>query len=274
VRLLGSVPTDDMGAVMSACDLFFLPSRWEGIALSIFEAMAMELVVVGADVGGQRELVTPDCGVLLPVADEATQIKAYADALSVLLGDAETRRAMARRARARVRDAFALRDMVDRFTAAVERVRTAPERAARGRLPADLAAEWAEQAVDYVRLTRLADALWMERDQLRARLGDGAARESGALVPQLVAEQRIAAIEASRSWRMIQRVRRSAPVRAWRRLRLGPGWDTDGPAADPELRLARIEASRGYRLIQALKRNRVYGWYARRRWPGWERPGG
>jgi glycosyltransferase involved in cell wall biosynthesis len=272
VRLLGSVRTAEMRDVMSACDLLLLPSRWEGIALSIFEAMAMGLVVVGADVGGQRELVTPECGILLPVADEETQIKQYADTLATLLRDDESRRAMGRRARERVRESFDLERMVDGFTGALDRALHAPGRWTRGRLPDDLAHAWAEQAVDSMRLCRLADSLWLEREQLRARLAGSGAGASAELVPRLVAEQRIADIEASRSWRTIQRLRRSVPYRVWRRFRLGPGWDVEPPAIDSQLRLARVEASRGFRLIQALKRNRAYGWYARRRWPDWEHP--
>jgi glycosyltransferase involved in cell wall biosynthesis len=272
VRLIGSVRTAEMRDVMSACDLFLLPSRWEGIALSIFEAMAMGLVVVGADVGGQRELVTPECGILIPIADEETQIKAYADALTTLLRDDETRHAMGRRARERVRESFDLGRMVDGLTGALDRALHAPGRRTRGRLPADLAHEWAEQAVDYVRLTRLADSLWLERDRLRARLAGSGVGASTELVPRLLAEQRIANIEASRSWRMVQRVRRSLLYRIWRRLRLGPGWDVEPPSMDSQLRLARVESSRGFRLIQALKRNPAYGWYARRRWPDWEHP--
>jgi len=269
VRMLGAVPTGAMREVMSACDLFFLPSRWEGIALSLFEAMAMGLVVVGADVGGQRELVTPECGVLLPLGDEDTQVKGYADALGTLLRDGDARRAMAARARARVAESFPLEGMADAFVAAIERARATPGRSAQ-RLPVDLAHQWAEQAVDYVRLTRLADSLWIEREQLRARLGAEIVPASP--VQELLAEQRLAQIEASRSWRVLQRIKRSWPYRAIARLRFGPGWDVEAPSEDAAQRVARIEASRAYRAIRALKRNPLYRWYARRRWgPDWDR---
>jgi len=216
--------------------------------------------------------VTPECGMLLPVADEETQIKAYADALTMLLADAETRRAMGSRARVRVREGFDLERMVDAFIGALDRARGVAAQSTRGRLPGDLAREWAEQAVDYVRLTQLADSLWVERERLRARLAGSAIPGSAEFVPTLVAEQRIADIEASRSWRMVERVRRSLPYRAWARLRFGPGWDVEPPASDPQLRLARIQSSRAFRLIRALKRNPAYSWYARRRWPDWEYP--
>ncbi len=62
---VGALPNPRLRDLMAAADILFLPSAWEGIAQSIYEAMAAGLVVVGADVGGQRELVTPDCGYLL-----------------------------------------------------------------------------------------------------------------------------------------------------------------------------------------------------------------
>lgn len=47
-------------------DVFVLPSVNEGIALVVYEAMAEGLLVITTDVGGQRELVTPETGFLLP----------------------------------------------------------------------------------------------------------------------------------------------------------------------------------------------------------------
>ncbi|MGH8010772.1 MAG: glycosyltransferase family 4 protein, partial [Candidatus Binatia bacterium] len=78
VRLLGAVPNARIRELMMAADVFFLPSEWEGIALSIYEAMACGLPVVGADVGGQRELVTPECGILITRSDEKTEMRHYA----------------------------------------------------------------------------------------------------------------------------------------------------------------------------------------------------
>lgn len=47
-------------------DIFLLPSNNEGIALVLFEAMAAGLLVMATDVGGQKELVRTNTGVLLP----------------------------------------------------------------------------------------------------------------------------------------------------------------------------------------------------------------
>ncbi|MCS7291970.1 MAG: glycosyltransferase [Gloeomargarita sp. SKYBB_i_bin120] len=64
IRMLGSVSNERMKDLLAISDIFFLPSLQEGISLAIYEAMAMGVTPVGADVGGQRELVTADCGIL------------------------------------------------------------------------------------------------------------------------------------------------------------------------------------------------------------------
>jgi glycosyltransferase involved in cell wall biosynthesis len=116
VSLLGAQSNDAVRDLMQAADVFFLPSRMEGIALALYEAMAMGLAVVGADVGGQRELVTPDCGVLARAGSEGAQARAYAQALAGLIGDAAQRRRLGEAARRRVIDRFPL----DRMGQAME----------------------------------------------------------------------------------------------------------------------------------------------------------
>ena len=80
VQLLGAVSNDYVAELMAVADIFFLPSQREGIALSIYEAMASGLPIVGADVGGQRELVTPECGRLITPDTPQAQATAYAAA--------------------------------------------------------------------------------------------------------------------------------------------------------------------------------------------------
>lgn len=47
-------------------DIFLLPSVNEGIALVVYEAMASGVLVIATDVGGQKEVITPETGILLP----------------------------------------------------------------------------------------------------------------------------------------------------------------------------------------------------------------
>ncbi len=113
VHMLGAVPNDQVRELLAASDLFFLPSAQEGIALALYEAMAMGVVPVAADVGGQRELVTPECGVLVPPSgDEET---AYVTALTSLLTNPDRRAAMGSNARRRIVDHFRLEQMGERM---------------------------------------------------------------------------------------------------------------------------------------------------------------
>lgn len=55
VRMLGAV--DDPGPVLAASDVYLATSRWEGLPLSVLEAMAVGIPVVASDVTGHRELL-------------------------------------------------------------------------------------------------------------------------------------------------------------------------------------------------------------------------
>lgn len=125
VRLLGAVSNARIRDLMSAADIFFLPSRWEGIAVSIFEAMACGLPVVGADVGGQRELLTPECGLLVSPDPAGTESAArqYAPLLADLLSDPQRRAALGRAARQRVCQHFRLEQMGERMAGVLQEAR-------------------------------------------------------------------------------------------------------------------------------------------------------
>jgi glycosyltransferase involved in cell wall biosynthesis len=54
---------------LAAADLFLLPSRWEGLPLTIVEAFRAGLPVVATDAGGVRELVDDTVGKLVAIGD-------------------------------------------------------------------------------------------------------------------------------------------------------------------------------------------------------------
>jgi glycosyltransferase involved in cell wall biosynthesis len=115
--MMGHMPGQNMRELMSACDILFLPSANEGISLAIYEAMALGLVPLSADVGGQRELVTPDCGVLLTPGEDTAN--AYANALRGLIGQPDKMAQMGQNARARVVAGFDLHRLGDALEQAV-----------------------------------------------------------------------------------------------------------------------------------------------------------
>ena len=165
VRLLGALPNADIRDLLAVADIFFLPSQWEGIALSVYEAMACGVPVVGADVGGQAELVTPDCGVLIGRGAEEDEAEQYATALAGLLSDPERRRAMGQHGRQRIQDHFRLEQMTDRLLAAYHAARQERETASRLVPGVGLGRACASQAVEYLRLSTLTDWLWQEPGQ-------------------------------------------------------------------------------------------------------------
>jgi glycosyltransferase involved in cell wall biosynthesis len=82
---------------MRAVDLFVFPSRYEACTLALLEAMATGLPVITATATGGAEIVTPECGVVLPDSEDT---QALAQALSKLASDRELRRQMGHASRA------------------------------------------------------------------------------------------------------------------------------------------------------------------------------
>lgn len=113
IRLLGAVSNQRMRELLAVSDVFFLPSEMEGISLAIFEAMAMRVVPVSADVGGQAELVVPECGVL--IRRGPNEADAYRAALLKLLADRATLTRWGMAARERLQQHFRLDQMGDRM---------------------------------------------------------------------------------------------------------------------------------------------------------------
>jgi glycosyltransferase involved in cell wall biosynthesis len=171
IWMLGAVSSTRMQRLMAASDLFFLPSKWEGIALSAYEAMASGLVVVGADVGGQRELVTPECGLLLPKVGQQLEMDGYTAALTRLLTGPTFRAEMGQRARARICQHFHIDIMGERMIGLFEKARCLAATKPRPPVPQGLGLACAIQAVEYTRLDQLAD--WMWQHQKKGKNAEG-----------------------------------------------------------------------------------------------------
>jgi glycosyltransferase involved in cell wall biosynthesis len=121
VRFLGSRP--DVLELLPGLDLFVLGSRFEGLPISLLEAMAAEVPVVATTVGGVPEAVTHGVeGMLVPPA----QPHELAGAITELLHDPARRRELGAAAASRVEAEFS----IDR---AVRRTEELYERLLRGR---------------------------------------------------------------------------------------------------------------------------------------------
>lgn len=123
VTFTGAVSNEHVRELMAAGDCVFLPSKFEGISVVLYEALAEGVPVVGADVGGQRELVSPDCGRLIEPGSQSEEVRRYTAALRELLGDSELRRRMGAAGRARIASRFTLEHMGERMDGLLERAR-------------------------------------------------------------------------------------------------------------------------------------------------------
>lgn len=115
VELVGAQPSDRVLALVAEADIFVLPSvtarsgKKEGVPVALMEAMALEVACVASDVSGIGELVDHGrTGLLVSERDPA----ALADAILELAADPSRRATLGQEGRARVSEAFNLREQV------------------------------------------------------------------------------------------------------------------------------------------------------------------
>jgi glycosyltransferase involved in cell wall biosynthesis len=80
-----SVGRETLSEFYSSADVFFLPSKHEGISLSMMEAMATSLSVVSIDRGGQKEICTEEFGILT----KENNPEEYAESLKRMIENTE-----------------------------------------------------------------------------------------------------------------------------------------------------------------------------------------
>ncbi len=97
-------------------DILLLTSDWEGVPMVLYQAMAMAVVPVVAEVGGCAELVTPECGYLV---SEKENTEAYISAIKELLDD-KLRQKMASASRQRMLEYFSLTGLDQEYRAFYE----------------------------------------------------------------------------------------------------------------------------------------------------------
>lgn len=83
----------DVPEIMKAVDFLVFPSHYETFGLVVIEAMASGLPVITAATTGAAELITPECGVVLPNSDDTY---ALVKALNTLKSDRIERKRMGR----------------------------------------------------------------------------------------------------------------------------------------------------------------------------------
>lgn len=110
VHFLGKI--ESVAPLLSAADLFLLPTNSESFGLSALEALASGAPVIGTRAGGLPEVVRDgETGVLCGVGD----VDGMADAAIALLKDERKWNEMSRAGAADARERFAMDDIVERY---------------------------------------------------------------------------------------------------------------------------------------------------------------
>ncbi len=133
VRPLGMVGLDRLPRLLSAVDLYVLPTLADNLPYTILEAMGCGLPVVATNVGGiPEQVVHGETGLLVSPGSPAE----LGDAIVTMLSDPEAARMMGRCGRVRAERLFSM----DRFVAAYEVLLT--DLAGSGRASKSYAGKW------------------------------------------------------------------------------------------------------------------------------------
>lgn len=102
----------DIAELLSAFDLFVLPSLTEGISITLLEAMASGTPVVASEVGGNSEVIeNGNTGLLLPL-DKPDE---WISTIKSLIIGALKRKSLSEMAKTKIEERFSLRAMVDNY---------------------------------------------------------------------------------------------------------------------------------------------------------------
>jgi glycosyltransferase involved in cell wall biosynthesis len=97
----------DVDRLLTAADVFVLPSSREGLSFALLEAMARGVAPVVSDGAGNEEAVG-GAGIVFPLGN----VEALAEALARLAGDTEERARLGEAARQRVGEHYSVERLV------------------------------------------------------------------------------------------------------------------------------------------------------------------
>ncbi|MCV9385029.1 glycosyltransferase family 4 protein [Reichenbachiella ulvae] len=108
----------DVPAILSAIDIYCLPSLWEGLPIGILEAMAMKKPVIATRVDGSKEIVNDNVGVLI----EKENVDEMAKAMIDLSSSQDRLSSMGENAYQMILKSFSVEQMVEKTEGAYQRI--------------------------------------------------------------------------------------------------------------------------------------------------------
>ncbi|MBW4648112.1 MAG: glycosyltransferase [Kastovskya adunca ATA6-11-RM4] len=201
-HVLPPVEPEEMLSFYSAADILLLPTEYEGIAVAIYEAMAMQLPIVASDVGGQRELVTPETGFLVPKAKGGIEeVQEYLKVLTPLIQDAGLRHKVGSLARQRVVELFPLQAMAEQMSAIFAEALEIHKNNPQPVIDSAMAEEMLVLAVEYLHLEQEQGRLFWENRELWEQKKSLEQEKNTSVLESKQLAQRIQAMESSKFWK-------------------------------------------------------------------------
>jgi glycosyltransferase involved in cell wall biosynthesis len=109
----------DIPQLLSAMDIFVLPSLWEGLGTALIEAMASGKAVIATDIAPFREVINSEkVGILVPVKDR----RAIASSVELLLSNKALARTLGRCAKERSFSNFSMDITTNRYVGLFENI--------------------------------------------------------------------------------------------------------------------------------------------------------
>lgn len=119
IRFLGE--RSDVPDLLSQADIYVLASKWEGLPVSILEAMRASLPVIATDVGGISEMVKDEVTGLLARAGDPDHLR---NRLQILIDSPELRTTLGKAARRSFEENFQIEASVRKTIAVYDAINT------------------------------------------------------------------------------------------------------------------------------------------------------
>lgn len=119
ITYLGSIPQSEVIALYQKASIFVLPSFWEGLPVTVLEALACEAPVIATPVGGIPDIIRhAKTGMLTPVGDPLK----LARAIQYLLTHKEIGIALGRAGRAKILREFSIEVIAQELRSIYEKI--------------------------------------------------------------------------------------------------------------------------------------------------------
>lgn len=116
-NVMGYIKDDSvLQRAYSATDVFILPSLEDNLPNAILESMACGTPLIAFDTGGARDVITEDCGVVVPKGD----VKALAKSILQFTTDVNMRQALTAGCRHKIEAGFTIEHQAKRYEALFE----------------------------------------------------------------------------------------------------------------------------------------------------------